>query len=308
MTYPITPARRRPARACAAASLAHATENGQISYPVGVNTVLNGLLPPPGATQFFNYSIYYSADRFAGPHGGSAVPGSPGRGGGDAAHRAHLGAWPGPFTISSSAIVPIQRAPVHASRNRSQDRAGRRDTGAVHAGLCQSCKGLPRLLRPRSPPTGAYSSSRIANTGLNTYAFLPYLSMSWFPSPRWEVSATTLIEANTRNRATGYQSGSVAVLDYQATPSARACSWRAHCSSSSQTTGRTASRSARISRQAAGIGPQLRYMGPASGIAVKYQHEFAVRNRPQGGKLWVQFSFDLNDRRPPRAAYGRQTS
>lgn len=27
---------------------AHATENGQISYPVGVNTVLNGVLPPPG--------------------------------------------------------------------------------------------------------------------------------------------------------------------------------------------------------------------------------------------------------------------
>ena len=46
--------------------------------------------------------------------------------------------------------------------------------------------------------------------------------------------------------------------------------------------------------QAAGIGPQLRYMwGPASGIAVKYQHEFAVRNRPQGGKLWVQFSFPI---------------
>nr|WP_254603550.1 hypothetical protein [Burkholderia lata] len=33
--------------------------------------------------------------------------------------------------------------------------------------------------------------------------------------------------------------------------------------------------------------------GPASGVVVKYQHEFAVRNRPQGNKLWVQFSFPL---------------
>ena len=54
---------------------ASATESGQISYPFGVNTVLNGLLPPPGNTQYFNYSLAYSANRFAGPDGGSAVPG-----------------------------------------------------------------------------------------------------------------------------------------------------------------------------------------------------------------------------------------
>ena len=216
MTYPITRRLGAGLLACAAASLAHATENGQISYPVGVNTVLNGLLPPPGATQFFNYSIYYSADRFAGPHGAapfpafawtwwrrrraSCTPGSV--------------AW-GLHDFQQRDRPDPARAPVHASRNRSQDRAGRRDTGAVHAGLCQSCKDFHAFFSPSfAVPTGAYSSSRIANTGLNTYAFLPYLSMSWFPSPRWEVSATTLIEANTRNRATGYQSGSVAVLDY----------------------------------------------------------------------------------------------
>ncbi|WP_205783385.1 hypothetical protein [Burkholderia sp. Ac-20344] len=30
-----------------------------------------------------------------------------------------------------------------------------------------------------------------------------------------------------------------------------------------------------------------------SGVVVKYPHEFAVRNRPQGDKLWVRFSFPL---------------
>ncbi|VWC98374.1 phenol degradation protein [Burkholderia lata] len=52
-----------------------ATENGQISYPFGVNTVLNGMLPPPGNTQYFNYALYSASNRFAGPDGGSAVPG-----------------------------------------------------------------------------------------------------------------------------------------------------------------------------------------------------------------------------------------
>ena len=39
MTYPITRRLGAGLLACAAASRAHATENGQISYPVGVNTV-----------------------------------------------------------------------------------------------------------------------------------------------------------------------------------------------------------------------------------------------------------------------------
>ncbi|XYJ90996.1 hypothetical protein AEMCBJ_26190 [Cupriavidus necator] len=63
------------ALACLLASNAEATENGQTSYPVGVNTVLNGILPPPGETQFYNYTLYYHAGKFAGPHGESLLPG-----------------------------------------------------------------------------------------------------------------------------------------------------------------------------------------------------------------------------------------
>lgn len=46
------------ALACLLASSVEATENGQTSYPMGVNTVLNGILPPPGETQFYNYTLY----------------------------------------------------------------------------------------------------------------------------------------------------------------------------------------------------------------------------------------------------------
>jgi hypothetical protein len=46
--------------------------------------------------------------------------------------------------------------------------------------------------------------------------------------------------------------------------------------------------------QAVAIGPQLRYMwSQTSGIVFKYQHEFAVRNRPQGDKVWMELSFPL---------------
>ena len=87
---------------------ASATENGQISYPFGVNTVLNGLLPPPGNTQYFNYSLYYASNRFAGPGGGNAVPGFHLSVVAETPRVVHTwGATFGPFSLSSSAIVPI---------------------------------------------------------------------------------------------------------------------------------------------------------------------------------------------------------
>jgi hypothetical protein len=54
---------------------AHATENGLNIYPVGVNTVLDGLAPDPGQTRFYNYTQYYEASKFAGANGNSSVPG-----------------------------------------------------------------------------------------------------------------------------------------------------------------------------------------------------------------------------------------
>lgn len=46
--------------------------------------------------------------------------------------------------------------------------------------------------------------------------------------------------------------------------------------------------------EAVAIGPQLRYMwSPSAGIVLKYQQEFAVRNRPPGEKLWVELCFPI---------------
>jgi hypothetical protein len=49
---------------------------------------------------------------------------------------------------------------------------------------------------------------------LNTYALMPYLSMTWFPTSAVEISTTSLVEVNSPNSATHYHSGAVAVLDY----------------------------------------------------------------------------------------------
>ncbi|WP_187494235.1 SphA family protein, partial [Pantoea agglomerans] len=130
------------------------------------------------------------------------------------------------------------------------------------------------------------SVSRIANPGVNTYAFLPYLSTTWFPGRDWEISTTTLLEMNSPNHATHYHSGAVAVLDYLIGYSIdRRVQVGVQGTFLKQFTDDTQD-GVKVGTdgfrgQTVAIGPQLRYMwGPASGVVVKYQHEFAVRNRP----------------------------
>ncbi|WP_028216516.1 SphA family protein [Paraburkholderia oxyphila] len=288
--------------ACAIAVPARATENGQISYPFGVNTVLNGLLPPPGNTQYFNYSEYYSANKFAGGNGSNAVPGFHLSVVAEVPRVVHTwGETLGPFTISSSAIVPL----LHLHLSTPGGTGNRTSLGDVileplMLGYANQSKTLFAFVSPSfAVPSGAYSVNRIANTGLNTYAFLPYMSVTWFPHPDWEISTTTLLEMNSPNHATQYHSGAVAVLDYLIGYSVNSRfqlgvqgTFLKQFTDDTQNGVKVGADGFR--GQAVAIGPQLRYMwGPASGIVIKYQREFAVRNRPEGNKLWVQFSFPV---------------
>ena len=59
------------ALSCAAA---HATENGASVYPVGAETVLQGMMPPPRETGLFAFTVFYSANQMDNSSGQSAVP------------------------------------------------------------------------------------------------------------------------------------------------------------------------------------------------------------------------------------------
>ncbi|MCA8095564.1 transporter [Burkholderia anthina] len=288
--------------ACSIALSANATENGQTSYPVGVNTVLNGILPAPGDTQYFNYSQYYSASKFAGANGNSAVPGFHVSVVAEVPRVVHTwGATLGPFSISSSVIVPILYTYL-ATPGGMGNRTALGDV-ILEPLMINYVNASHTFFAFFSPsfavPSGSYSVSRIANTGLNTYAFLPYLSTTWFPNRDWEISTTTLLEINSPNHSTNYHSGALVDFDYVIGYSLnQKVQIGVQGSFLKQFTDDTVNgvtvNGDGFRGQSVAIGPQLRYMwGPASGIVIKYQHEFAVRNRPQGDKLWVQFSFPI---------------
>jgi hypothetical protein len=278
------------------------TENGLTTYPIGVNTVLNGIMPPPGATQFYNYTEYYFANKFAGGDGRSAIPDFRSEALVDAARVVHTwGSIFGPFTVSSGVIVPFIHLHLDVP-GASGTRTALGDTIAqpFMLGYSNPTHTFFAFLSPDiSLPSGAYSANRLANTGVNYYAFQPNVCITWFPSPRWELSTTAQVEFHSPNHVTNYHSGDVASLDYligySFTKDVQIGLQGYFLKQFTDDTvnGQTAPGDG-FRGQAIGIGPQLRYeIGPGAAIAFKYQHEFAVRNRPQGDRVWMQFAFPI---------------
>jgi hypothetical protein len=98
------------------------------------------------------------------------------------------------------------------------------------------------------------------------------LSITWFPNPKWELSALAQIECNSPNHATDHHSGNVATLDwlagYSVTKSLQVGVQGFFIKQITDDTvnGQTAPNDG-FRGQAIGIGPRLRYVfGPASAI------------------------------------------
>jgi hypothetical protein len=280
---------------------AFATENGLQSYPLGVNTVLDAILPAPGETQFFNYTTYYAANRLAGPNGGSAVPNFKANVFVDSPRILHTwGKTMGPFTLTSGIVVPI----VHSETSvpvGSDSRWGFGDV-VVHAMTVgyanESHTFFGALAVDFALPTGSFSSGRIANTGLNSYAFMPNVNVTLFPFQNAEFSATAGYEINSPNRADGYHSGNVTFFDwgagYSVLPRLQlgVQGYALQQTTDDTLNGSTVNNGFR--GRVFAIGPQVRFdITPSSGIVLKWQHEFGARNRPEGNKLWVELTFPL---------------
>jgi len=284
------------------ASSVEATENGLTSYPVGVNTVLNGVLPPPGETEFFNYTLYYNAGKFAGPHGESLVSGFHLNMFADAPRVVHTwGTTFGPFTVSSGAIVPL----VHLGLDTPGGSGNRTGLGDIilepwlidYANPSRTFFAF--LATNVAVPSGSYSANRVANTGRNVFALIPHISTTWFPTPAVEISTTTLVEISSPNSETRYHSGAIASLEYVVGYSLDSKvqlglqGYLLKQFTDDKINGTPVGADG-FRGKAVAIGPQLRYMwSHAAGIVFKYQREFDVRNRPQGNKFWMELCLPL---------------
>ena len=282
---------------------ASATENGLLEYPIGVNTVLPGVLPPPGSTEFYNYTQYYNAGSFVGPTGEKALPGFHANIEVDALRVLHTwNFFAGPFTVTSGLVQPLLNSDVRVA-GLSGSATGVLDLTLqpLYLGYVNSAHtvftyaGLDIFV-----PTGPYNVHNLVNLGNNYYTFSPNAGITWFASKRLQLSVEIQAEAHTINKATQYQSGDTinfdSSVDYAFFPSVP----KLHFGLQGYYFQQLTDDSVRGVRyldgyrgRAFAIGPQIRYDWFQGGITLKYQHEFDVENRTKGDRVWLEFAVPI---------------
>jgi hypothetical protein len=283
---------------------AKAMENGATQWPSGVQTVIPAILPAPGETAFYNYSLYYHADSFKDRHGNDLVPGFNLSIAASAPRIVHT--WRkklGPLNMSSAVVLAGNYVKVE------QDVAP-----GVH--VEDSTFGLnflyltPLYLTYNTPslhvevgpsvfiPVGHYDARDLANPTVNYYAFQQEFSVTYFPKKTLELSTLAVVDINAENPDTNYRSGAFLSIDW-------GINWAPFASTPNLFFGiggyylnqftddeingsKVQPDGFRLKRIA--IGPQLvYYFSPKAGIAAKYQREFETENGPEGDRYWLQF-------------------
>ena len=281
----------------------YATEGGNQEYPLGVNTVLPGLLPPPGHAAFLDYFQFYSVPIVT-DGSGRKIPANFHLNLEVEAGRA-LYSWPvdfGDFGITSGAVVQVGNGSLHVD-GESDGRLALGDT------LLQ-----PIILGYNSPdhtlfawvdadlwlPTGQFSTKDLFNVGLNRLEVAPSAAVTWFPNQRIQASLFATFEIPFKDSATQYLSGKSIAFDYGLDYQPVSQWKRFHVG-----VGGYAFQQVTPDRingalyndgnygRVVAIGPQLRYDWPMGGIALKWQHEFAAENRTQGDVIWLQTAVPL---------------
>lgn len=280
----------------------YATENGNIAYPIGVNTIMAGAMPAPGVTWFEDYSVYYTANSFSGIDGNSMVPGFDAKFTVNAVRIFHnWGADLGPWQLTSGVVIPFINADLSTIAGSSAD------FGVGDINL------QPLMLGWISPdrsffgyfgvdihvPTGGAISS-------GYFSIDPVLNMTWLPTPKWEISSSIGLEFNTKNTSNDYQSGSLFFMDwgvdYRPLDSLPALSVGVGGYVIKQFTddkvGGVIFQDG-FRQQGFAIGPQISYGTQAGAFAVKWQHEFATEARPNGERFWFQFLLPISTKSIP---------
>jgi hypothetical protein len=292
--------------ACAAwfACSAAATEGGGNNYPIGVNTVLAGLQPPPGNHGYL-YLAAYEATSLKNNNGDDAqgISNFSVHAQAAAVRLSHvwrdvtfLGA-----NLETRVNIPFVNLDLHFDaqtpagvKYKSGHATGLSDMTFApvmlgwHTGSFHQVAGLEFFL-----PTGSYDKNRLVNPGRHYYSVEPTYAFTWFPTPNVELSARALYMFNTTNHATDYHSGQEFIVDYNAAvrmthPFQVGVSGYYYRQTTDDTQNGSVVNGNGNRGQVLAVGPFFAYVSRKIAIVFKYQRETLVRNRPEGNRFWIQ--------------------
>lgn len=281
----------------------HAVENGVTNWPKGVNTIQSAIMPAPGETQLYSYTLYYSADKYKDTNGNTA----PGKFKLNVFaqalrldHTWNLRTDSG-VTFSSSAILSGGRNSLDVGVADDS----KADLNQVYLSPLYVNWSASESLHFSTNfsffiPLGDFDKNDLINVASNRASYVQNASMTWFPSREWELSLSPTFEFNFENGATDYDSGDVFNMDYLVgyRPAA-APQWQFGVAgyytqqfTDDRQNGETVGDGNRLRSLA--VGPQVVYgLGPKTAVVFKYLHETKVKNGPGGRGFWFQFTLPL---------------
>jgi len=286
------------------ASNVQAVESNSTAYPLGLDTVLAGRIPPPGFNAFL-YSTAYKATEARDQDGHQ-------QGGLDDFKLSYeavalcmyyvysdfrfLGA-----TVASRAAQTYIDGQVgwYANTPQGRVRYSGKDEGLGNLAftpvfLGWDAPGLYQMVGlDLYAPTGGYDKEKLFNVGNNVWSFSPWYSFTAYPTDKLEVSAKFIYMINQRNSDTDYRSGREVNIDYHVAYDV-SDNWQAGISgyaykqvSDDEVHGVSVANNGNRG-QVFGFGPSVKFHNENMTLVLKWQHEALVENRAQGDRVWFQ--------------------
>jgi hypothetical protein len=290
---------------------AAATEGGATNKALGVDTVLSGVIGPPGSLRNTNFLAYY--------HAGETLDGSGNPRPGISNFDLNVSAgtsrfqyvWPDAklfgadietrvgATWYADADVKFDLGTGGAATHRASSSSGWFPAALVgpvslgwHGETVHQMAGVEVYF-----PTRGFVVGQPVNVTTGFTSVAPHYWITWFPKPEIEIDGSFVYLFNQTNHKTNYQSGQEFSMDYAAgyslTPT-----WQAGASGYAyrQTTDDKINGNAVLGGNRGrvfAIGPYIRYHEEYWGITFKWQNEAWVENRAKGNRYFLQFAFLL---------------
>ncbi|AFT69775.1 Protein involved in meta-pathway of phenol degradation [Alloalcanivorax dieselolei B5] len=277
-----------------------AAENGNISWPIGVNTVLNGVATAPGENRLYNYTLFYSANRLNGGAGDDSGVDVDAKVFVNALRLDHGWGMIGRKThLVSGFVLPYVDASITLFGDKSTDNGlGNLSLKPLIIGTHNDANTFFMQIAPLDLdlPSGSYDRDGAANAAVNYTSWQPNAGYSWFPAPGWEIGGTLSAAVNTENDDTNYQTGWLMhyeqVVAWSVTDKLQlgVQGFYFKQMADDEVDGHTYLDGYRT--RGAALGPQIRYdFRPGVAVVAKYQKEFDSENKAEGERFWVQFTF-----------------
>ena len=290
---------------------ANATEGGGTSKPLGQNTVMSGVMPPPGSLRSTTTFAYYDANDTLDGNGEPRAGISNFHATMQTATLRFQYVWSDVEVFNANLATSVGIAAyVHATResdvktpagtsHRQGSASGIGDLRLTpvslgwHADRVHQIAGFDIFL-----PTANYNPEQLVNVGRGNYTIAPAYWITWFPIDEVEADLNIFYLYNFENPNTNYRGGNEISTDY-ALGYAITPMWQAGISgyaykqvTDDQLNGKDVPGGNK--GQVLGIGPYVRYHPSKDwGITLKWLTETMVENRSQGNRFLLQFALKL---------------